>query len=375
MPYDLWLRNGKNSLSRMSDGANVMHLYSGQAYFGNNSGWPGTLGREQSATYFGEPFNASLFAQSGASSKHYSGFGAITNHIWHSHYVLDGNPWISPHFGLRGAAPGNGCVYNPNDGNIYATHQPNGYYPTGQVTLGEVYGGGFAPPINLKYGLRLNNVCVIGGRRIMRLLTWGTTNHHRDGIHSFYFHCNHRDFAVYFLPMEEGVATCSHAIRDVGNGVYEAFFLGSSCRVFVYERKTARLNNRYGLIIRNENIEVAFEEGDIAMKAMNNIYIPGLRNNAYLDLFPWTENRAVNMHCNRYAVNADIYAKSVYIYRDYVMRINGQLRYGFNLANVIGTNEINKDYFYINPRQIRPNTMIMNVYSTSVGVVDTSNVY
>lgn len=236
---------------------------------------------------------------------------------------------------------------------------------------------GSSMPTGGRYGVQIGNLPFISGTlKIMRLLALGTTRTISQHRHAFRFVCRHRDFCVYFRPLENGRPTASQLVHHVGGGQYDAYFVGSPCQVYVYERKSDSASGRYGLFLYNEGREVAFDHADEPMQPLPNLYIPPLGVDGSVRLFDaaTTRKRAINMHCVRGALALNMWNKHYCIYRDSVMLDGGSLHYvygkGANWRPFSGqghnipfdTNIHTQRWSLLSPRK-----------PTSVGVVDTSH--
>lgn len=225
-----------------------------------------------------------------------------------------------------------------------------------------------------EYGLKIGNLPrIMGDRRIMRLLTMGDTQAVSGSRHKFRLHCQHADFCVYFRPLHQGVATASQIIHAVGGGVYDAYFIGSPCRVYVYERKHTRAaSGKYGIQLFNKSGSVAFDNLDEPMMPLPNLYIPPLGQGGKVLLFDaaTTPHRAVNMHGNRLAMSLDFWRDEYRIYRDAILLENAALFYVFGY----GTNNYaarNGDGIPLNWTSANRFGGLSNQKPTSIGVCNT----
>lgn len=224
------------------------------------------------------------------------------------------------------------------------------------------------------YGVQIGNLPTISGdRKIMRLLVLGQTRRLSDKRHAFSFQCNHRDFCVYFRPITYNVPTASQIVLHTGSGNYEAYFVGSPCDVYVYERKQSAANGRYGLFLYNDSQEVAFDHTDEPMRPLPDLFIPPLGVGGRVHLFDTkvAGARAINLHCVRGALVIDFRNRQYRIYRDAVILDDSGLHYVYGFGSVsrgfsgsggnIPIDTSGSRWSTLNPQK-----------PTSVGVVDTS---
>lgn len=221
-----------------------------------------------------------------------------------------------------------------------------------------------------EYGLKIGNLPKItANRKIMRLLTLGETHNVSPNRQKFRFTCHHADFCVYFRPMQQGVPTASQVVHALGGGVYDAYFVGSPCRVYVYERKSGNGTGRYGLRLFNAAGGVAFDNSDEPMCPLPNMYIPPLEQWGKVLLFDaaTAQHRAINMHGIRSAMAIDFFRQTYTMYRDSVLLENNQLFYVFGFgANTYAARNYNDNL--VDMRDPNRFGGLSNQKPTSVGV-------
>lgn len=226
-----------------------------------------------------------------------------------------------------------------------------------------------------RFGLKIAGLPPItGDRKIMRLLSLGDTQAVSGSRHRFRFFCNTRDFCVYFRPLTQGVPTASQVVHAAGGNAYDAYFVGSPCRVFVYERKSSDSSGRYGLRIKNAAGGVAFDNQDEPMKPLPNMFIPPLEQGGKVLLFDPSVvyQRAVNMHGNRCALAIDLWRQTYTMYRDSILLENNHLYYVFGY----GTSTHPARTYDDNPIDFKNRDRfggLSNTKPTSIGVCDTTH--
>lgn len=224
------------------------------------------------------------------------------------------------------------------------------------------------------YGVQIGNLpAITGNRKIMRLAALGQTRSAGGNRQVFRFRCSHRDFCVYFRPLSNGVPTASQIVHSVGADIYDAYFVGSACAVYVYERKSDSAGGQYGLFLYNDRREIAFDHGDEPMKPLPDMFIPPLGINGSVRLFDAadTRKRAVNMHCVRGAITLDMWNKNYCIYRDALLLDGGSLHYVYGQGTSFRHFSGRGDAIPYDTTSRRWN-MLSPHKPTSVGVVDTS---
>lgn len=379
MSYDLFLRNKSGAMQGMRDFARVMCVHSASQSdgWGERKAIPLSVDRQLTAISPGGGISGSYSVPGIVNSKSTAELGILGSDVWHATYTLHNNPWSLPDFGSLAGVHGTASIYVPEQWRFYASGT-DPFFPYSHMIAGEIYGEGFtpAPPVGA-IGLKIDNLYLRGDRRIMRLIASGHTTNRGGRIQSFYFSCSHLDFCVYFLPVEPNIPTAQHVIRNVGDGVYEAFFIGAQCRVAVYERKSGLSPGQYGIRFYNDSGNVAIDDGDTAMIPERDIFVPSLGNGGWVDLMQFDANRLINMHCNRFAGAVSMWEKSFFIYRDWV-EWNSQynvLQYKFGVVSTLRQSDMSNTArtFYFDFKGNSAN-FTMNTRVTSVGVVNTSNV-
>lgn len=224
-----------------------------------------------------------------------------------------------------------------------------------------------------RYGLQIGNLPPItGDRRIIRLLTMGDTAPVSATRHKFRFHCGHFDFCVYFRPIHGYVPTASQVVHNVGNGVFDAYFVGSACRVYVYERKSSQKNGGYGLQLFNAHGSIALDSNDEPMNPLPNLYIPPLGRGGMVQICgaDRVAQTAVNMHGNRIAMALNIYTGAYTVFRDAIYFTENGLFYVFGLGEQSYPNVANAPVDFSTPNHY---SGLSNQKPTSVGLVNTAH--
>lgn len=185
------------------------------------------------------------------------------------------------------------------------------------------------------FGIAFDALKFGGSGRIMRFLAGGRTVQASAGLHRFRFSCQSLDFCVYFRPLELEKPTAQTIVHALDNGEYDAYFIGSACEVFIYERKpTGSKRGRYGITFYNDKGEASYDNFDSPMMALPTLSIPALPFNGRVKLCDSADlySRAYNMHCNRVGVAVNFSRRVMNVYRDSIVLKSDGLYYGFGLT-------------------------------------------
>lgn len=328
----------------------------------------------------GTAVQGTLYSSSAVRKNHFSVFGIGSHKLWHSCYhLISGDVgrypgWWSQHAGAT--VPGLASVYHEESGFLYSD-TGDAFFSSPRCVVGAVSDTGNVLNGESGYGVQLGGINITANRRIMRLVASGRTTHLSNGIHSFTFRCATLGFAVYFVPLEAEVPTRQSFVRDAGGGLYEAFFVGASCNVAVYEMKSGTNSESYGIQIFNGEQAIAMESGDRLMIPEQDLHIPPADPGTIYDLGEYSPYRMVNMHCIRYAMRVSPWERQVAVWRDCVFydRAAGRLRYQLRHAHTFHTNDgVVSAMNWAMPWNSRAKLYTQHI-ATSVGVIDASTAF
>ncbi len=216
-----------------------------------------------------------------------------------------------------------------------------------------------------------------GDRRVMRFLASGVTTQVNANLHRFEFRSERLDFAVYFQLLEAGKYSAQHVVHSVGNGVFHAYFVGSPCRVFVYEKKHGSGAGNYGVWLYNDNGNLALDSFDEPINPLTDLYIPplGMGGKVFICNQAEADKTAFNMHCIRGRLAVNIWARQYCIWRDSMIRDVDGIWYVFGFdarwRDMQGDGSDVPANFY--PQTPSRFNWLENTYPTSLGRIDVGN--